>query len=99
MQKQTPPDLHEDVSQEVVSRGLFALAQVQTWTSNVKWATRDEKNWETIWEPGDVAKCAFVSRAWHKEFKTWLNREQERVSEAIFDHVLGEAVALCSRGA
>ena len=96
MQKQVS---QEEVSQEVVSRGLFALAQVQTWTSNAKWATRDEKSWETLCEPGDVAKCALVSRAWHKEFKAWVNHEQERVTEAIFERALGEEVALCSRNA
>ena len=94
MHKQIPPDL-----QEVVSRRLFELEQVRTWTSDAAWAIPDEKSWETLCEPGDVAKCALVSRAWHKEYHAWLRREQERVTHAIFERALGEAVALCSRGA
>ena len=96
MQTQTQDDMHADV-QEVVARRLFKVARVEETCLFVHLAsTPTSKRWETRCSARSLAKCALVSRAWHREYHAWLRREQERVTHAFFERIVGEAIALCS---
>ena len=81
--------------EEVVLRTMFGVAQVETKTVRSISSEEHETYMITQCGAGEVGKCGLVSKAWAKEYLAWLGREEERVTEAMWERACGDALGLC----